>query len=292
MIPPGSPSTCRAPEASCWASSVSRSATSPGACRCTKFSRTHVLPPPSDSRPWSRGTGGRPSGGRRDDGEAGPRQVDGTTPGGSPDLANTERTGRSAPAAWPDPCTPVCNLCPIVAARQLFPQVAAGGGWPWHLPPHADLLHAGSDGVCVAGSHCARVRLGLAARAAPAAPPADWVGGPANAVDRHYPEEMNPQRGPDPPPSADPPCYFPARRICPHQALTLTAGNAPKPPSPARTGTREKGRGSTCETRGSFAAWSSRRRSSFPARSLWRGLSAARHSHAHHADQNRHANDS
>jgi hypothetical protein len=121
--------------------------------------------------------------------------VDGTTPGGSPDLANTERTGRSAPAAWPDLCIPVCNLCPIVAARQLFPQVAAGGGWPWHLPPHADLLHAGSDGVCVAGSHCARVRLGLAAPAAPAAPPADWVGGPANAVDRHYPEEMNPQRG-------------------------------------------------------------------------------------------------
>jgi hypothetical protein len=135
--------------------------------------------------------------------------VDGTTPGGSPDLANTERTGRSAPAAWPDPCTPVCNLCSVFVTWLLVSlKVTTGGGWPWHLPPHADLLHARSDGVCVAGSHCARDRLGLAA---PAAPPADWVGGPTNAVDWHYPEEMNPQKGPDPPPSADPPCYFPAR---------------------------------------------------------------------------------
>src|SRR5581483_9706178 len=55
MMPPGSPPTCRAPEASCRASSVSWPATSAGACRCTEFSRTHVLPPPAASIPGSRG---------------------------------------------------------------------------------------------------------------------------------------------------------------------------------------------------------------------------------------------
>jgi hypothetical protein len=46
------------------------------------------------------------------------------------------------------------------------------------------------------------------------------------------------------------------------------------------------------KTRASLAVWSSRWRSSFPARSPWCGLPATRHSHAHHADQDRRTNDS